>query len=70
MIGGGRALTPDAQLIELAIREVNQLGMTRPGEVIDGVVVRLPKAYPVYSEGYQSNVQNIRDFLNTQLPNL
>lgn len=68
--GDGLWTTPDAQLVELAIKEVNQLGMTRPGEVIDGVVVRMPKAYPVYSDGYQQNVQKIRDFLDAQLPNL
>ena len=50
----------DAELVELGKREVAQLGLARAEEVEDGVVVRVPKAYPVYYPGYDADVATIR----------
>jgi protoporphyrinogen oxidase len=52
--------TPDKDLMELGKRELAQLGLARPEQVKDGIVVRMEKAYPVYDPGYQENVQVIR----------
>ncbi|MFO1430462.1 MAG: NAD(P)/FAD-dependent oxidoreductase [Candidatus Competibacteraceae bacterium] len=54
---------PDAQLIELGIRECAALGLIRPGEIRDATVVRAEKAYPVYDHDYQRRLQIIRDYL-------
>ncbi len=62
--------TPDNQLIELAKREIEQLGLVRAGEVEDGAVVRMPKAYPMYDNGWVKQVAMIRRYLETALPNL
>jgi protoporphyrinogen oxidase len=59
----------DADLVALGRREIDAIGLVRAGDVIDGCVVRMPKAYPVYDEVYQSHVAVIRDWL-TRLPNL
>jgi len=59
----------DADLIELARREVAQLGLARAEDAIDGCVVRMPKAYPVYDKDYRAALSLIREFLDT-LPNL
>jgi protoporphyrinogen oxidase len=53
-------ITPDKDLMEFGKRELAQLGLARPEQVNDGIVVRMEKAYPVYDPGYQENVQVIR----------
>ena len=37
--------------------------LTAPGLVRDGTVVRMPKAYPVYDEGYEEALRASRQFL-------
>ena len=59
----------DAQLVELGRREIDTIGLARSAEVIDGCVVRMPKAYPVYDDHYQAHLAVIRGWLRT-LPNL
>ena len=44
----------DADLVEFGRREVEALNLVKAEDVIDGAVVRMPKAYPVYDGGYQS----------------
>ncbi|MER7444015.1 NAD(P)/FAD-dependent oxidoreductase [Micromonospora avicenniae] len=62
--------TPDADLIATGTRELERLGLVRPGAVEAGYVVRMPKAYPVYDERYQHNVAVIRDWLAREVPNV
>ncbi len=59
----------DERLIELGIHEAAQIGLVEKGEVEDGTVVRMKKAYPVYDQSYQQNLAIIRRFLDG-LPNL
>ncbi|HEY7336742.1 MAG TPA: NAD(P)/FAD-dependent oxidoreductase [Bryobacteraceae bacterium] len=54
---------PDQDLIALAKREVEQLGLGRASDVADGCVIRQRKAYPVYDEAYQRNVEIVRQAL-------
>ncbi|MGZ6053324.1 MAG: NAD(P)/FAD-dependent oxidoreductase [Isosphaeraceae bacterium] len=68
--GDGLWTMDDAALIELARGELAQLGICRAGEVFDGMVVRQQKAYPVYDDHYQAKVELIRDYLQSNLPNL
>ncbi len=60
----------DRELIELARREIQKLGLARAEEVEDGAVVRMPKAYPMYDNGWAKQVETIRRYLKTTLPNL
>jgi len=55
------------RLIELGIRECAQIGLIEPDEIEDGTVVRMKKAYPVYDQGYQENLDKIRRYLETFL---
>jgi protoporphyrinogen oxidase len=50
----------DDQLIDLARRELTQIGLGDPSKVRRGVVVRAPKAYPVYDNGYAEALRVIR----------
>jgi protoporphyrinogen oxidase len=54
---------PDAELVALARRECAALGLVEPTEVRDGVVVRVPKAYPVYDATYRGALDCIRSHL-------
>jgi protoporphyrinogen oxidase len=60
----------DADLIELAKLELNVLGLVGPGKVEAGYVVRMPKAYPVYDEYYQANVEVLRRWLADNASNV
>ncbi len=62
--------SPDDQLIEMAKRELNKLGLAKPEEIEDGTVVRMPKAYPMYDTGWTEQVETIRKWLEQNLPNL
>ena len=62
--------SPDDRLVSLATRELAALGMCSETDVFDGVVVRQERAYPVYDESYQENVEVVRRYLDEQLPNL
>ena len=60
----------DNDLIELARRELIQIGLAKEGDFVDGCVVRQKKAYPVYDDGYARHVATIRQELDTRYPNL
>ncbi len=53
----------DAELIELGRREMEQIGLVNPADVIDGTVVRQLKAYPVYNGTYARYLATIKDYL-------
>ncbi len=55
----------DERLIEMGIRECAQIGLIEPGEVEDGTVVRMKKAYPIYDGQYQESLTVVRAFLET-----
>ena len=56
-------------LIELATRELAELGLVPAGAVIDGTVIRQPKAYPVYDGEYSEALEVIKGWLG-QFENL
>ncbi|MDQ6810215.1 MAG: NAD(P)/FAD-dependent oxidoreductase [Verrucomicrobiota bacterium] len=60
----------DADLIELAKKELMQIGLSHEGDVVDGCVVRQKKAYPVYDDDYAKHVSTIREELDQRYPNL
>ena len=53
----------DAELIELATRELDELGLADIHEVESGVVFRQTKAYPVYDLFFNERIKTIQDFL-------
>lgn len=52
-------------LIKLAGRELEQLGLADQKTVIDGTVIRQKKAYPVYDGEYMENLDTIKDWILT-----
>jgi hypothetical protein len=53
----------DGELVELGVRELATLGLVEETEVVDGAVVRMPKAYPVYDGNYRGSVATLREYL-------
>lgn len=58
----------EGALLELGMRELETLGLAQRGDLLDGVVLRVPKAYPGYYGSY-GEFAVIRDFTD-RLPNL
>jgi protoporphyrinogen oxidase len=53
----------DADLISLAKNELEQIGLAKANEIVDGHVVRQAKAYPVYDKMYKQHILKIRQSL-------
>ncbi|MEZ5843445.1 MAG: NAD(P)/FAD-dependent oxidoreductase [Hyphomicrobiaceae bacterium] len=68
--GDGLWASSDEDLVALAKKELAEIGLAQPDEVIDGCVVRQKKAYPVYDDGYRTNVETIRSGLAARYPTL
>jgi protoporphyrinogen oxidase len=68
--GDGLWTSSDADLIRQATAELIRLGLAQPDDVLDGTVVRQPKAYPVYDDAYQQHVDTLRGELDANYPNL
>ena len=59
----------DEELLDLAKAEIAQLGLAKADDVVDGTIVRMPKAYPVYNDTYKDSLSALRRFLE-MVPNL
>jgi protoporphyrinogen oxidase len=59
----------DSELIALATRELGQLALALGARVVDGTVIRMPKAYPVYDAEYRGHLGAVRAHLDG-VPNL
>ena len=53
----------DQELLELGTRELEQIGMVRRSDVLDGCTARVRRAYPAYFGTYDRLAQ-VRDYLN------
>ena len=62
--GDGLWESSDADLIAQAGRELEALGLARQAEVIDGCVIRMPKAYPIYDSQYRGHLNTVREFID------
>jgi protoporphyrinogen oxidase len=60
---------PDQELVAMATREIQQLGLARADKVKMGFAVRVSKAYPMYDVEYAERVDTIRGWLE-RIPNL
>ena len=60
----------DDKLIEQGKQELDRLGLVKYRDIEAGYVVRQPKAYPIYDEVYQANVDVIRGWLTDYASNV
>jgi protoporphyrinogen oxidase len=68
--GDGLWTMSDDDLIALATREVTKVGLVAAANIVDGCVVRQPKAYPVYDDAYRDHMAMIRLDLEQSYPSL
>jgi protoporphyrinogen oxidase len=54
---------PDADAVRLATDELARIGLVDPSRVLDGVKVRVPRAYPMYDGDYRDAVLTLKGFL-------
>ncbi len=54
---------PDAEMTAIALRELSELGLARSEDVTDSMVLRQPKAYPVYDRDYSKHISIIRNYI-------
>jgi protoporphyrinogen oxidase len=61
--GDGLWSMPDARFIDFAASELEKIGLIDRRDVLDGTVVRVPKAYPAYFGEYR-DFDRVRSFLD------
>lgn len=59
--GDGLWAASDTELVALASRELEALGLVPAGLVRDGTVIRMPKAYPIYDSAYRGHLDAVRE---------
>jgi protoporphyrinogen oxidase len=63
--GDGLWTSTDADLLALGTEELVKLGLAAQGDVVDGTIIRQPKAYPVYDTNYRDAVDTISAWVDT-----
>ena len=53
----------DADLIDMASRELSRIGFADVNDIVDGYVARQPDAYPVYDGEYKKNLSVTEEYL-------
>jgi protoporphyrinogen oxidase len=53
----------DEQLLAQARRELAAIGLARVEQIVDGTVVRMPKAYPVYDDEFRPALDEVRHYV-------
>ena len=69
-VGDGLWSASDEELIGLGKSEMERLGLLAAADVVDGTVIRMPKAYPVYDADYDRHVARLREVVERDYPNL
>jgi protoporphyrinogen oxidase len=59
---------PDEKMLSLAVDELARMQLADPADVLDGIVIRVPKTYPAYFGAYE-HFDRIREYADT-IPNL
>ena len=58
--GDGLWSSADSDLMALATRELEAIGLAPASDVVDGTVIRMPKAYPIYDAEYRAHLDIVR----------
>jgi protoporphyrinogen oxidase len=61
--GDGLWSRSDEELLALAKRELAAIGLAQAQQIVDGTVVRMPKAYPVYDDEFAPALAELRQFV-------
>ncbi len=61
--GDGLWNLDDTALVALASEELARIGLARRESIVDGCVLRMPKAYPIYDDTYADAVDILKAYL-------
>ena len=64
-----RWTSPDAEIIQLAHKDMKEIKLATTALIEDAFVVRIPNCYPIYRKGYRNHLKVIECFLSG-IPNL
>ena len=53
----------DGDLIRQGVAETERLGLASSRDFVDGVVIRVPKAYPIYDATYAGHLEKLKRYL-------
>jgi protoporphyrinogen oxidase len=62
--GDGLWESTNEALIARAAAELEALGLGSRSDVVDGTVMRMPNAYPIYDSTYKGHVATVREFID------
>ncbi len=62
--GDGLWESDDKALIARAAQELEELGLAVASDVVDGAVIRMPKAYPIYDSVYRGHLDVVRSYID------
>jgi len=51
------------ELVALTVAEMQKIGLVDPAKVVDGIRIRVPRAYPIYDETYAGALTRIQGYL-------
>ena len=55
--------TPDKSIVTKAVAELDRLKLAAREDIEDGVVLRVPNAYPVYENGYAKALNIVKGYV-------
>jgi protoporphyrinogen oxidase len=64
-IGDEHWRASDEELIDIAVGDLERIGLVAPGEVLDGFVKKIPHAYPVYDLEYKEHLAPVLEFVHS-----
>jgi protoporphyrinogen oxidase len=59
----------DGEILDLAVREVKSIGLVKNETRVEGFVVRVPNAYPVYDCDYRKRRETVKAWMNASFRN-
>jgi protoporphyrinogen oxidase len=62
--GDGIWNASDSTLILEGAKELERLGLASVHDVVDGTVIRMPKAYPIYDATYRAELDTVRGYID------
>lgn len=63
--GDGFWESTELEIIELAKLELEKTKLIDGSKILEGKLIRLPKTYPIYTNGYRDHLKQIFEFLNS-----
>ena len=54
----------EKELLDIGKKELEKTGLAKACDIIDGMIMKIPQAYPVYEKNYKKHLSIIMDYLS------